>query len=128
MDKRSLSFVTAISLAVACNGGDATGVKNTTVSCGSGSGTPLSLSKGAYTSLDPTAGSACALFAANSSTTDSAEYLLVPQSAAGTPAQSSAFLLQVANAAASSPIPQPAPGSTTSPSFHHFLLWPLPSR
>jgi hypothetical protein len=116
-------MVTGISLILACNGGDTTGVKNTTtVSCGSGA-TPVSLSKGAYTSLDPTQGSACASFPANASTTDSAEYLLVPQSAAGTSGQNSPFLLQATSATATSPIEPSASVPTIAQSFDRFLRW-----
>ena len=130
MDRHSIGLVTAISVALACNGGDTTGLlTHPTVSCSSSS-TPLSLTKGAYISLDPSTSSGCAPFAANSSTTDSAEYLLVPLSGAGTSGQSSPFVLQNSTTTATSSIQQRdvTPGSKGSPqgiasSFDQFLRW-----
>jgi hypothetical protein len=63
-------------------------------SCAPGQGTPVALGVGGYTSIDPAAGAGCVEFPANPSATDSAEYLLVPQSAASVSGQSSPFVLQ----------------------------------
>ncbi len=46
---------------------------------------PLVLSVGAYTAIDPEPNDGCVIFPANASTTDSAEYLLVPQAITETP-------------------------------------------
>src|SRR5437879_7976120 len=54
------------------------------------SGTPLALSIGAYQSIDPGRVSGCIVFPATASAT---EYLLVPQSATGTPNDSQSFRL-----------------------------------
>jgi hypothetical protein len=51
-------------------------------SCGA-HGTQLSLAVAAYTSIDPATDSGCVTFAANTSSTDSAEYLVIAQSASG---------------------------------------------
>jgi hypothetical protein len=56
-------------------------------------GTHITLAVGAYLSLDPASDSGCVLFPANSSASQ-AEYLLVPQSASGTPNDSSVFQLK----------------------------------
>jgi hypothetical protein len=55
-------------------------------------GTHITLAVGAYLSLDPATDSGCVLFPTNA-TANQAEYLLVPQSASGTPNDSSAFQL-----------------------------------
>ncbi len=51
--------------------------------------THITLAVGQYVSLDPATDSGCVLFPANASSTNQAEYLLVPQSATGDTAQSS---------------------------------------
>lgn len=56
-------------------------------------GTHINLAVGAYVSLDAASDSGCVLFPANASA-NQAEYLLVPQSASGTPNDSSAFQLK----------------------------------
>ena len=55
-----------------------------------------SLPVGQPTSLDPTAHGSCFGFPANASSTDTAEYVLIAQSAAGIPTDSSPFLLAAA--------------------------------
>ena len=67
--------------------------------CAPGQGTPVTLGVGGYASVDPATGSGCAAFAANPSGTDTAEYLLVPQSAVGVSGQSSPFVLRGSTAA-----------------------------
>src|SRR5437016_6697933 len=54
------------------------------------SGTPLALAIGVYQSIDPGPVSGCIVFPASASAT---EYLLVPQSASGTPNDSQSFQL-----------------------------------
>jgi hypothetical protein len=68
--------------------------------CGTGVGTPISLAVGAYAVVDPATSSGCVQFAANASTSESTEYLVVAQSAAGTSGQTSPFRLQGGAAAA----------------------------
>src|SRR5437899_12856746 len=55
------------------------------------SGTPLALAIGVYQSIDPGPVSGCIVFPASASAT---EYLLVPQSASGTPNDTQSFKLQ----------------------------------
>jgi hypothetical protein len=56
----------------------------------------VSLTVGAYASLNPVSASGCFNFAANASATDSAEYLVVPWSAGGVPGSSTPFSLRSA--------------------------------
>ncbi len=85
---------------------------------------PVSLPAGAYASIDPLINFGCASFPANTSATDSAEYLVVAQSASGTPGVSGGFILRgdtvvVAAAAAASPrFEQPL---SIAERFHDFL-------
>src|SRR5205809_1730911 len=58
-----------------------------------GRGFAVPLAVDSFVSVDPILDSGCVIFPANSSAIDSAEYLLVPQSAAGSPGVSSSFLL-----------------------------------
>jgi len=62
--------------------------------------TTVSLGVGAYAAYDAAADSACAVFPANASTTDSAEYLVVLQSAGGTPGDSSGYQVEAVRAVA----------------------------
>src|SRR2546427_2677478 len=81
-----------------CSGDRAAGPSTPT--CSSALASPLVLAIGAYTSLDPASDGGCVTIAANASTLDSAEYLIVPQSVAGTFGQSSPFELGTASLAA----------------------------
>src|SRR5258705_143038 len=81
-----------------CSGDHAAGPSIPT--CSSALASQLVLAIGAYTSLDPASDGGCVTIAANASTLDSAEYLIVPQSAAGTFGQSSPFELRTASLAA----------------------------
>ncbi len=63
-------------------------------SCGAGA-TQLSLAVAGYSSIDPATDSGCVTFPANPSP-DTAEYLVLPWSAGGTPASSAPFTLQSA--------------------------------
>ena len=58
----------------------------------------VSLGVGAYAAYDAAADSACAVFPANASTTDTAEYLAVLQSAGGTPGDSSGYQVEAVRA------------------------------
>lgn len=51
---------------------------------------------GAYTAIDPATDSGCVSFPANTSTSASAEYLVIAQSAGGVPGDSALFELQSA--------------------------------
>ena len=85
-------------LAVACSSDHVT--TPPPAPCGTGVGTPISLGVGAYTVVDPATSSGCVQFAANASASESTEYLVVAQSAAGTSGQASPFHLQGGAAAA----------------------------
>src|SRR5260370_26991706 len=82
-----------VTLAAACSSSNGPG-PTPLASCKTTStvGTHVSLAVGAYLSLDPATDSGCVLFPPNA-TANQAEYLLVPQSASGTPTDSSAFQL-----------------------------------
>src|SRR5207247_8862395 len=72
---------------------------------GSALASQVALSVGGDTTLDPAADSGCVTFAA--SAVDSVEYLLVPQSVAGTFGESSPFLLGTTTLTAAAPaVPQ----------------------
>src|SRR5207247_9948340 len=60
--------------------------------CTGGRGFAVSLAVDSFVSVDPILDSGCVIFPANSSVIDSAEYLLVPQSADGAPGVSSSCL------------------------------------
>src|SRR5438477_264919 len=51
--------------------------------CSAALASPLTLAIGAYALIDPASDGGCVTFPANASTTDSAEYLMVAQSATG---------------------------------------------
>jgi hypothetical protein len=83
--------------------------------CGTGVGTPIALGVGAYTVVDPATSSGCVQFAANASASESTEYLVVAQSAAGTSGQTSPFRLQGGAAVATAMVvAQPLPPVTRS--------------
>ncbi len=84
MKRRSAVRFVMWSLAatVGC-GGDAAGPG--TAACSSAPASQVVLAVGAYTSIDPASDAGCVTIAANGSAVDSAEYLLVPQSASGIP-------------------------------------------
>ena len=78
----------------ACSSDRATGPGAAT--CSSALAFQVTLAIGAYASIDPASNAGCVAFPANASAVDSAEYLLVPQSAAGTFGRSSPFALRTA--------------------------------
>ena len=92
--------------------------------CGSALASPLALAIGAYASIDPASDGGCVTFPANASV-DSAEYLLVPQSAAGTFGESSPFQLRTATLAATAMLAQrlaePASPRATATRFDGML-------
>jgi hypothetical protein len=72
--------------------------------CSSSVATPITLASGAYTAVDPAGDSGCVSFPVNVSTTNSAEYLVVAQSAGGIPGDSAPFqLLSASLSAAAAP-------------------------
>src|SRR5437016_5205605 len=97
MQRRMVAHVLMWSLAgtAACSGDHAAGPA--TPACSSALASQVVLAVGAYTAVDPASGAGCVTIAANGSAVDSAEYLLVPQSASGTPGTSSPFRLQIAS-------------------------------
>jgi len=88
----------SLAATAACNGDHAAGPS--TPACSSALASQVVLAVGAYTAIDPASGGGCVTIAANASTLDSAEYLTVPQSAAGTFGLSSPFELRTASLAA----------------------------
>src|SRR5256714_8232327 len=97
-------LATGALLAVAACGHDATGPSAPT--CSSALASQLTLAVGAYTSIDPASDGGCVTFPANTSV-DSAEYLLVAQSAVGTFGQTAPFSLRTATLmAAATPLAQ----------------------
>src|SRR6266571_6731891 len=97
MLRASLRWVGRSSLllvaAVACSDGTSPPKPVPLPACTAGRGFAVSLAVDSFVSVDPIRDSGCVIFPANSSAIDSAEYLLVPQSAAGSPGVSSSFLL-----------------------------------
>ena len=71
-------------------------------------GSQLSLAPAAYMSIDPASDSGCVTFAANASTIDSAEYLVVPQSGSGSAGASAPFALKSATPLTAMVMPQVA--------------------
>jgi len=133
MKRRSAVRFVMWSLAatVGC-GGDAAGPG--TAACSSAPASQVVLAVGAYTSIDPASDAGCVTIAANGSAVDSAEYLLVPQSASGTPGTSSPFRLQVVSLRPTAPLAAAAtvtapPGQrSTALAFDLFLRHAAASR
>src|SRR5207302_11063904 len=105
-------IVTWALVATAACGHDATGPSAPT--CSSALASQLTLAVGAYASIDPASDGGCVTFPANPSV-DSAEYLLVAQSAAGTFGQSSPFQLRAATVTAAAMPPAPRGDAPSSP-------------
>ena len=97
-------IVTWALLATAACSHDTTG-PSTPPTCSSALASPLTLVIGAYASIDPASDGGCVTLPANASV-DSAEYLLVPQSVAGTFGESSPFQLRTATLAATAMLGQ----------------------
>ena len=85
--------ISSLLLAAACSDGTSPPLPVPLPACTAGRGFAVSLAVDSFVSMDPIRDSGCVIFPANASTIDSAEYLLIPQSAAGTPGVSSSFLL-----------------------------------
>src|SRR5437764_2273058 len=105
-------LATGALVATAACGHDATGPSAPT--CSSALASPLTLAVGAYASIDPASDGGCVTFPANTSV-DSAEYLLVPQSAAGTFGQTAPFNLRTATLMAAAMPLAPRPVEPASP-------------
>src|SRR5438034_8281813 len=82
-----------LAAAVACSDGTSPPKPVPLPACTGGRGFAVSLAVDSFVSVDPIRDSGCVIFPANTSAIDSAEYLLIPQSAAGSPGVSSSFLL-----------------------------------
>ena len=119
-----------VSFAAACSSSNAVTTPPPS-SCGSSTGTPISLTVGQYVTVDPATDSACVRFGANVSA-ESTEYLVVPQSAAATSGQASAFLLAggaaTANLAALTVTRSPMGLSRTAVHFDQHLRWMARNR
>jgi hypothetical protein len=123
------ALCSGLSVAVACSSDHIT--TPVLAACAAGVGTPISLGVGAYTTVDPASDSGCVRFAANAAP-DSAEYLVVAQSAAGTSGQSSPFRLQggaaAATAAALLATGAPTGRSQVAIDFDRHLRWMARTR
>src|SRR5205085_5640196 len=104
-------IVTWALVATAACSGDSTGPAPT---CSSALASQVTLAIGAYASIDPASDGGCVAFPANASV-DSAEYLLVAQSAAGTFGRSSPFQLRAATVTAAAMPPAPRGDAPSSP-------------
>src|SRR2546426_5331742 len=103
MKRRSAVQVVMWSLAATAGcSGDAAGPS--TPACSSALASQVVLAIGAYTSINPASDAGCITVAANGSAVDSAEYLLVPQSASARPGTSSLFRLQVVSFRPTAPL------------------------
>ena len=107
----SIPLVIVIAMAAACGSDNAAGPPAPT--CHASTASPVTLAVGAYTSIDPATDAGCITVAVNASAIDSAEYLLVPQSAAGTPDVSSPFHLQATSLQPTAPVA--AAAATSAP-------------
>ena len=107
-------IVTWALLATAACSGDNTGPSAPT--CSSALATQVVLAIGAYTSIDPGSDAGCVTVAANASAIDSAEYLLVPQSASVSPGASSPFRLQAVSLQPAPAFAMAAPLASAPPS------------
>lgn len=112
--------VCCLALAAACS--DATGPG--LAQCRGATNSRLEIAVGGYTSLDWTGVSGCLVFPANTGA-DTTEYLVVPQSAAGAPEQTSAFTLAGGGAGgaaiSASRVGLPRPKPSPAVSFDTFL-------
>lgn len=94
--------------------------------CSAAQASKVSLATGNYMSIDATVGAGCASFPPNASTTNSAEYLVVPQAATSATDTSAAFVLSSATLAAATVAAQrvtpPSPAlTTTATAFDHLM-------
>jgi len=94
MSPRVIPLLAALALASACSAEHASTTGAATPPCSTPSTTPVSLAVAAYVTLDPATDSGCVAFPKNASAGDSAEYLVIAQSAGGPPGDSAAFQLR----------------------------------
>jgi len=90
---RILRLGLLLALASACSGERRSTTAAATPPCVTDASTSVSLAVAAYVTLDPASDSGCVAFPKNPSVGDSAEYLVVAQSAGGPPGDSAAFRL-----------------------------------
>src|SRR6266550_71149 len=114
MKRRSAVQVVLWSLAATAGCGSDAGPA--TPACSSALATQVVLAVGAYTSIDPASDAGCVTVAANASAVDSAEYLLVPQSASSSPGASSPFRLQAVSLQPAAPFAMATPPAGAPPS------------
>jgi hypothetical protein len=96
MTARVARLVPALCLVVATACSDHAPTSTTPQQCSAAIATTLNLAVGQHSALDPASDSGCVAFPANASATDSAEYLVIAQSAGGAPGDSAAFRLRTA--------------------------------
>ncbi len=87
-------FAVASLLIVVAAAGCGDGSGPVAIPCLDGRGTPIVLAVGDYVTINPATDSGCVQFAPSTAAPDTAEYVLVPQSAAGTFGLSSSFQLR----------------------------------
>ncbi|HEY6807700.1 MAG TPA: hypothetical protein VI160_02840, partial [Gemmatimonadales bacterium] len=113
------------SLLIAACKSDSAGPPPVLASCVAPQGDVLTLAVGEYCAIDPAALQGPLKFPANASATDSAEYLLVPQSATGTADANGPFTLHSATVTPVAPFPASNPlfavRSATAQRFDAFL-------
>jgi hypothetical protein len=130
MRSPSFALILGVPLVVACSSDHITTPPPTP--CATGVGTPISLAVGAYSVVDPATSSGCVQFPANASVSESTEYLVVAQSAAGTSGQTSPFRLQGGAAAATSAAliaaAAPLARSQVAMDFDRHLRWMARTR
>ena len=79
--------------AVGCTASDKTLTRGPLPAC-AGAASTVALGVGAYAAYDIASDSGCAVFPANASASDSAEYLVVVQAAGGSPGDSAAYRVE----------------------------------
>jgi hypothetical protein len=94
MTSRTAGLLPALALVLAAACSDHSSPTSSTLpQCAAAQATTVTLSVGGYTAIDPATDSGCVAFPANASASDSAEYLVVAQSAGGAPGDSVSFRL-----------------------------------
>jgi hypothetical protein len=117
---RKLGVLGVCAAIVACSGDP----NQVILSCNAAQPPTVALGVGNYVSLDQT----CATFPANASTTDSAEYLVVAQSAGGKPGAAAGYELRASSLLTASVVGPPMsaartarPGGALAAQFDHYL-------
>ncbi|HTT69261.1 MAG TPA: hypothetical protein VMF70_14650 [Gemmatimonadales bacterium] len=93
MPRTPLVFALGASLAAGCTSSDRTLTNGPLPPC-AGAASTVTLGVGAYTTYDIASDSGCAVFPANPSPSDSAEYLVVVQAAGGSPGDSAPYRIE----------------------------------